>query len=164
MTAPFTIRRSTPADIPSMQEIFAYARRFMAESGNPGQWVNGYPDSERLFEDIRNGSSYVCLAEGRIVGTFVLQEGDDPTYETIYDGRWLNCAPYLTIHRIAGNGRAKGILHAALQFALQRCHNIRIDTHRDNLVMQNALRKEGFRYCGIIHCWSGDERMAFQLA
>lgn len=163
MTTPFIIRRSTPADIPSMQEIFAYARRFMAESGNPGQWVNGYPDSERLLEDIRNGSSYVCLTNDTIVGTFVLQEGDDPTYETIYDGRWLNDAPYLAIHRIAGNGRTKGILHAALQFAMQRCRNIRIDTHRDNRVMQNALRKEGFRYCGIIHCWSGDERLAYQL-
>ena len=41
--------------------------------------------------------------------------------------------------------------------------NIRIDTHRDNLVMQHLLADEGFSYCGVIHCWSGDERLAFQL-
>lgn len=49
-----------------------------------------------------------------------------------------------------------------MEFALQRYDNIRIDTHRDNLVMQRAVRKEGFRYCGIIYCWSGDDRLAYQ--
>lgn len=30
-----TIRKSTEQDMPRMQEIFAVARRFMAETGNP---------------------------------------------------------------------------------------------------------------------------------
>lgn len=163
MKSQLFIRRSIPADIPHMMDIFAHARRFMSHTGNPNQWVNGYPDRERLLNDIQSGSSYVCLMDDKIVGTFVMQEGADPTYSTIYEGQWLNDAPYVTIHRIAGNGEVKGLLHTALQFALQ-CHsNIRIDTHRDNTVMQNALRKEGFRYCGIIHCWNGDERLAYQL-
>lgn len=25
------------------------------------------------------------------------------------------------------------------------------------------IEKEGYKYCGIIHCWSGDERVAFQF-
>ncbi len=29
--------------------------------------------------------------------------------------------------------------------------------------MQNILiRKEGFAYCGIIRCWNGTERLAYQ--
>lgn len=34
-------------------------------------------------------------------------------------------------------------------------------TH-SNHVMQRAILKEGFRYCGIIYCWSGEERLAYQ--
>ena len=163
MTDNIQIRRSAVVDIPYILDIFAYARHFMATNGNPCQWVNGNPDKNFLLNDINMGSSYVCTVNDKIVGTFVLQEGKDPTYNVIHDGQWLNEEPYATIHRIAGNGETKGLLHAALQFALQTHSNIRIDTHRDNTVMQNALRKEGFIYCGIINCWNGGERMAYQL-
>ena len=32
------IRKSTEQDIERMMEIYAYARKFMAENGNPNQW------------------------------------------------------------------------------------------------------------------------------
>ena len=48
-------------------------------------------------------------------------------------------------------------------FALAQYDSIRIDTHKDNVVMRNALLHEGYRYCGIIHCWNGSERLAYQL-
>ena len=31
----------------------------------------------------------------------------------------------------------------------------------NGIVFKDA--KAGFEYCGIIHCWNGDERLAFQL-
>lgn len=40
--------------------------------------------------------------------------------------------------------------------------NIRIDTHRDNRIMQHNILKYGFSYCGIIYLLSGDERLAYQ--
>ncbi len=157
-----TIRPAILTDIPQMQEIFAAARQFMVTTNNPNQWMDGYPSDEFLRRDIESRDSYVCFENGDIVATFLLHGGDDPTYAEIYDGAWLNNEPYATIHRIAGNGKVHGVLHAAMEFALQRYNNIRIDTHRDNHVMQRALLKEGFRYCGIIYCWSGDERLAYQ--
>ncbi len=156
------VRKSTLEDVPRLLEIFAIARKFMAETGNPDQWSGDYPGEELLRNDVRSGDSYVCIKEGRVVGTFVLRGGNDPTYDIIYDGAWQNDFPYATIHRIASCGEAKGILHLAMRFALQRYHSIRIDTHRDNTVMRNAIRKEGFAYCGIIHCWNGSERLAYQ--
>ena len=48
-------------------------------------------------------------------------------------------------------------------FALAQYGSIRIDTHKDNSVMRNALLREGYRYCGIIRCWNGSERLAYQL-
>ncbi len=158
----FVIRHSSEADIPRLMEVFAIARRFMAETDNPNQWTEDYPSEELLRNDIESGDSYVCIMNDRIVGTFVLCGGNDPTYNTIYNGAWLNDLPYATIHRIASSGEVKGIMHHAMQFALQRYRSIRIDTHRDNKVMQSAIRKEGFTYCGIIHCWNGSERLAYQ--
>ncbi len=157
------IRNTTKDDIPHLQEIFAIARRFMAETGNPHQWTEDYPSEELLRNDIESGDSYVCINDDRIVGTFVLRGGNDPTYDAIYNGEWLNDLPYATIHRIASGGEIKGIMHLAMKFALKRHHTIRIDTHCDNMVMQNAIRKEGFIYCGIIHCWNGSERLAYQF-
>lgn len=158
-----SIRKSAPEDIPEMLEIFAAARRFMAGTGNPDQWSEDYPGEELLKSDIASGDSHVILSEGRIVATFVLRPGNDPTYDIIHDGNWPDDLPYATIHRIASRGERKGMLHAAMQYALERYSAIRIDTHRDNTVMRNAIAKEGFTYCGIIHCWNGTERLAYQF-
>lgn len=157
------IRKTTIADIPQLREIFDIARQFMANTGNPSQWVDGYPSDEQLTQDIENGDSYVVEKDEKVVATFVLRGGIDPTYNIIYEGKWLNDKPYATIHRIASTGEIKGIMHIAMQFTLQQYDNIRIDTHHDNMVMQHLIEKEGFKYCGIIHCWSGDERVAFQF-
>ena len=156
------IRHSETTDLPRMKEIFNIARQFMIESGNPNQWVDGYPDEEFLREDIEHGDSYVILADGQIVATFVLRAGKDPTYDVVYDGEWLNDEPYATIHRIAASGEVRGIMHAVMEYALERFDNIRIDTHKDNKKMQHLIMKEGFRYCGIIRCWSGAYRLAYQ--
>ena len=157
-----SIRRAKNEDIPALMEIFAKARRYMAETGNPNQWAENYPGEKLLREDIAHGDSYVCVKDGRTVATFVLRGGEDPTYREIFGGQWLNDGPYATIHRIASSGEAKGVLHLAMCFARKRYRNIRIDTHRDNSVMQRAIAKEGFTYCGIIHCWNGEERLAYQ--
>lgn len=159
-----SIRHTRVEDIPQLQALFSHARSFMLETGNPSQWTAAYPSEELLRKDIGSRDSYVVEDEKQtVIATFVLRGGVDPTYDVIYEGRWLNDAPYATIHRIASDGTRKGILHLAMQFAQLDYNNIRIDTHRDNQVMRNAIAKEGFVYCGIIHCWNGDERVAYQF-
>ena len=157
-----TIRKSKPEDLTRLMEIFAHARSFMVSTGNPGQWAEDYPGRELLLKDIGSSDSYVVQAGGAVVATFVLRAGDDPTYRVIYDGEWPDDGPYATIHRIASDGSRKGILHLVMKFALERFSSIRIDTHRDNRVMRAAILREGFRYCGIIRCWNGTERLAYQ--
>ncbi len=159
-----SIRHTRVEDIPRLQALFSHARSFMLETGNPSQWTAAYPSEELLRKDIGSRDSYVVEDEKQtVIATFVLRGGVDPTYDVIYEGRWLNDAPYATIHRIASDGTRKGILHLVMQFAQLDYNNIRIDTHRDNQVMRNAIAKEGFVYCGIIHCWNGDERVAYQF-
>ena len=106
------IRKSTPGDLDRMQEIYAHARRFMAEHGNPNQWgPTGWPPVDLLKRDIESGNSYVCVHEGRVVGTFYFVQGRDiePTYARIDHGAWRDDSPYGVVHRIASDGSARGV-------------------------------------------------------
>lgn len=158
-----TIRRSTPADLEGMLELYAQARRFMAENGNPDQWGDGYPPREMLEEDIRRGHSYVCCGEdGQLLATFYFAQEEEPTYQTIVDGSWLDDAPYGVVHRITARQGTKGVASYCLSWCVAQCGNLRIDTHRKNLPMQRALERNGFAYCGVIYVRDGSERIAFQ--
>ena len=157
------IRPSTHSDLPQLLQIYETARRFMQQTGNAGQWMDGYPKEELLISDIKQGHSYVCLNENNeIAGTFYYIVGEEPTYLNIYEGSWLNNDSYGVIHRIASSGKQKGIAETCINWCLEKCRNLRIDTHRDNKVMQNILQKLGFTYCGIIYLENGDERLAYQ--
>ncbi len=160
------IRNTQPEDLPEVMKVYEYARTFMAEHGNPNQWGRtNWPPEDLIREDIREGSSYVCTQDGEIVGTFFYIKGEDvePIYQKIEDGSWLDGSPYGVIHRIASNGKAKGVSHAVLEWAWKQCPHIRIDTHGDNIVMQNMLRKEGFSYRGTVYVHEdNDPRMAYE--
>ena len=159
----YTIRPSVPADLPQMQQIFADGREKMIATGNLKQWLPTYPSDEMLLGDMQQGFSYVVEHEGTIVGTFMLATGIEPTYINIYEGQWLDdIKPYATIHRIASRHGAHGVAKAVVEWCFSRIDNIRIDTHRDNKVMQHIVTSLGFAYCGIIYLEDGDERLAYQ--
>lgn len=155
------IRKANENDVEDMLRIFSYARKFMAANGNPNQWEETYPSRELLLEDISSGDSYIITDDdGKIHGTFLYRIGDDPTYHIIEDGKWLNEEMYGVIHRIAQDGQLSGMLEYVINFCLDRCKNIRIDTHHDNSVMLHLLEKFGFSRCGIIYCRDGSPRIA----
>ena len=156
------IRKTMAADIEAASEIYAEARRFMRQCGNPNQWSSTYPNEETVREDILSGNGYVCEDGGEVVGVFFFRVGNDPTYERIYDGKWLSDAPYAVIHRIAVKYQGRGIAGFIFRECFAMHPNLRIDTHRDNLPMQTSLKKNGFLPCGTIYLESGDPRIAFQ--
>ena len=160
------IRASEAEDLERMKEIYAAARRFMAEHGNPRQWgPTCWPPEELLRQDIREGNSYVCVEDSRVVGTFYFVQGPDiePTYRDIEDGAWRDDSPYGVVHRIASDGSVKGVGSFCIQWAFDRCGHLRIDTHGDNTVMQGLLQKLGFERRGIIHVREdSDPRIAYE--
>lgn len=160
-----TFRHATTSDLPVLQQIYHAARLRMIETGNPRQWTDGYPQPELLAEDINEGRSFVMLDDDNaIMAAFVLLAGPDPNYNQI-DGAWLNDEPYATIHRLASRSDCHGVFRECVRFCRNICPNLRIDTHRDNLIMQHLALKEGFRYCGIIRLvykTADAERLAYQ--
>lgn len=158
-----TIRLATLDDLDIMMDIVDEAKQTMRNSGNFRQWVNGYPQRELLADDIARQQCYLMLDNDRAVALFVLVAGPDPTYATIEGGNWLdNDRPYHVIHRIASRSDSRNVMRRLLQFAFSVDHNIRIDTHADNVIMQHIMEREGFSYCGIIYVADGTPRKAYQ--
>lgn len=158
----YQIRKSIYDDIDRMLEIYEDARAFMETSGNPNQWIGGYPERDLLIHDIENGNSYVCVDGSLIVGIFYYEEGEEPTYKEIYEGQWLDDKSYGVVHRIASARDTKGVGEFCLNWCYDQLQNVRIDTHRDNIPMQRLLTKLGYKICGIIYVEDGSERIAFQ--
>ena len=58
------IRKSVVGDLERIMEIYAHARAFMAEHGNPRQWgPTCWPPEALIRKDIEERNSYVCLDE-----------------------------------------------------------------------------------------------------
>ncbi|MBQ6361085.1 MAG: GNAT family N-acetyltransferase [Lachnospiraceae bacterium] len=161
------IRKAAEEDFERIMEIYAYARDFMARTGNPHQWgPTNWPPEALIHKDIREGCSYVCLNDKKeIVGTFFFTKGKDiePTYREIMDGTWLGSDVYGVVHRIAADGSEKGIGRYCINWAYEQCGHLRMDTHPDNRIMQNLLCSLGFVRCGIIHVVEdNDPRYAYE--
>lgn len=145
------IRKTTLQDVDTVLDVFAAAKRYMRANGNASQWGDEYPDRSIVTYDIACGSSYVMLENGEIVGTFALFLGEDESYRVIEDGAWHLDQPYGTIHRLASNGKARGVSRACFDFCTAQIGYLRADTHADNRPMQRLLEAYGFRRCGVIH-------------
>lgn len=156
------IRKATPEDLEQLLPLYENARTFMASHGNPSQWGTSYPPKSLVQSDIHSGCSFVCTDCNKIIAAFYYQYGPDSTYTKIRHGAWLNDRPYGVVHRIVSDGSVKGTGAFCLTWALKQCGNLKIDTHKDNFVMQNLLKKLGFSQCGIIISDDETERLAYQ--
>lgn len=153
------IRPATVADLPRLMEIYAAARRYMKETGNPTQWGDSYPAEELLRADIAASQLYVVEDKG-VCACFMLSAGPDATYAHI-EGSWGYDTSYGVLHRVASDGTARRIVRQCVDFAAARFPHLRIDTHEKNLPMQAALAREGFLYRGIIYTHDGTPRLAY---
>ena len=156
------IKKAEAKDLQKLNGIYEAARQYMRENGNPDQWGTNYPGEDILLNDMEKG---VLYTDEGFNFAFVLM-GEEEAYRDIYEGSWLNEEAYLTLHRVAGNGRGRGVFSKVFEFSIIKMReaglsNIRIDTHEKNLTMQKALARQGFVRCGLIRLREG-ERIAYQ--
>lgn len=158
-----TIRAAHKADLSEIMAVLEAAKGIMRASGNDGQWVNGYPSESVILSDIGAGYGYIVVEKGRIVGYFAYIPSPEPTYARIFEGAWIDdMRPYHVVHRIGSLPDVHGVFRAIMDWCFSQDPNIRIDTHRDNHIMQHCIQSYGFEYCGIIYLESGDPRLAYQ--
>ena len=157
------VREAKPSDMTEILQVMEAAKGIMRSSGNMHQWAEGYPSEAVITSDMEKHGGFVIEEAGRIVGYFAFLPSPEPTYSEIYDGEWLDdVKPYHVVHRIASYPDVHGIFCDIMDFSFSCDTNIRIDTHRDNRIMQHNIQKHGFTYCGIIFLANGDERLAYQ--
>ncbi len=162
------IRNAKLKDIPKIMEIYDIARKYMRANNNKNQWINGYPQKEIIEKDIEKASCYICYEnngkenEEEILAVFYFAIEEEPTYNKIYEGKWLNDEEYGVIHRLGVAKQKQGIAGFCMNWCAEKVKNIRVDTHRDNIPMQRLLKKLGYQYCGIIYINDGSERLGFQ--
>lgn len=157
------IRHATAADVDSIMRVLDAAKQVMRDAGNENQWINGYPTVEAVLSDIEQDGAIVVEDDGVVVAYFAFLPSPEPTYAKIYEGQWLDdTLPYHVVHRMGAVPTARGIFPSAMDYCFAHAPNIRVDTHRDNKIMQHLLTKHGFKYCGIIYLLNGDERLAYQ--
>ena len=158
-----TIRKAIASDMDAIMQVMDAAKKIMRQSGNMSQWGDGYPSEAGITADMEKDGGFVIVEDGGIVGYFAFLPSPEPTYDKIYEGQWIDDeTPYHVVHRIASLPSAHHIFSDIMDFCFLHDSNIRIDTHRDNTIMQHVIMKYGFTYCGIIYLLSGDERLAYQ--
>jgi len=156
-------------DVTKIEKLIKEAKLYLKEN-NVDQWQDGYPNSKIILNDINLKNGYILKDDKEIVAYFAIDLFEDPNYQEI-DGKWLNNGDYASLHRlcIANKYRGKGISDDIFTFVKgyvknHRIYNIKIDTHKDNLVMKKIIENQGFEYCGIITLKRDKSlRMAYQF-
>lgn len=155
-------------DIPQIMDIINDAQNYL-KNKDIDQWQNNYPNSETLKKDIINNNLYIIVEKSKIIAVSAIIFNDDPTYNYIEGGEWLSSDNYGAIHRAAvaeeykGQGIASEIFKHTFELAKKKgIESIRIDTHPDNFAMKQVIKKEKFKFCGIIYTELGGKRLAYE--
>lgn len=156
------IKKTEIEDLDVVMTTIDIARQLMRDNGNTTQWTNGYPARELMAESIESGHNFLIYNDNEVVATFDFIIDEDPNYLVIEDGNWLNDDSYGAVHRLASNGKAKGVAQFCFEWCFSQFPNIRVDTHEDNIPMQKVLTKLNYEKCGVIYVSDGTPRLAFQ--
>ena len=110
----YIVRDALPEDLVRIEEIYAYARAFMASHGNPNQWGKTNPPHAWLVDDIEKQLLHVIENETGIHGVFY--------FKTLLSSRTdyvLSYSALLSQYSVALiilNGAANMLLRFAVDF------------------------------------------------
>lgn len=161
-------RKASKKDIENIMDIIRQGQEYLKKQGVP-QWQNNYPNRETIESDIYNGYAYLVEDNLKLVGTVAVSFDGELTYDEIYQGQWLSHDDYCVVHRMAIHKESRGMGVAPFLMSCieslckeKNINSIKVDTHRNNIPMQQFLKKIDFQYCGIIYLADGDERLAYE--
>ena len=159
----YDCRKATLEDMDELMAIAKEASAYLRSCG-VDQWQDNFPNPEVFARDIAKDNCWLFTHEGKAVGVIVVYLEPEEDYKGI-EGQWLTEGEhYGVIHRVAvkdayrGRGLSGEMMQLAEDIILGRgCPSVRIDTHEDNLTMQNMLKKRGYSPCGVVWLHNGPE-------
>lgn len=166
------LKKANSTEIEEIMSVIKDGKEFLKQHGI-NQWQHGSPGWGDVENDIKQETSYVYELDGKIVGTAMLNTYD-ADYEK-YPTLWTKCNKYLVIHRLSikKEYRSQGVGHKFMNdiilFAKENSvEYIRIDTHKDNVIMRKYLSKNNFKELGKIklsmkNSLDDKERIAYEL-
>ena len=166
------LKKANSTEIEEIMSVIKDGKEFLKQQGI-NQWQHGLPGCSDVENDIKQETSYVYELDGKIVATAMLNtyDADYEKYLTI----WTKCNNYLVIHRLAVKKeyRSQGIGHKFMNdiilFAKENSvEYIRIDTHKDNVIIRKYLSKNNFKELDEIklsmkNSLDDKERIAYEL-
>ena len=166
------LRKANSTEIEEIMSVIEDGKEFLKQQGI-NQWQHGSPGCSDVENDIKQETSYVYELDGEIVGTAMLNayDADYEKYPTI----WTKCNNYLVIHRLSVKKecRSQGVSHKFMNdiilFAKENSvEYIRIDTHKDNVIIRKYLSKNNFKELdeiklSIKNSLDDKERIAYEL-
>lgn len=130
--------------------------KHLEENINYPRWINGdYPSRKSAGQAIKEGTQYVCMDNGKIIGAFVLNDDPQGAYEL---GEWsvkLDLGEFLIIHALATDfelyhrGTARKMVEFCIEETKRRGYSaLRLDVVPDNLPARKLYESMGFSFAG----------------
>lgn len=152
------IRLGTETDIDELERLYDSLNDHLSCTTNYPGWIKGvYPVRDTAVTGILEGSLYVALAQGVIVGSIVLRHEPEPAYRKT---RWmadLQDEEVLVIYTLAVHPSylSMGIGRELIVFAEQQARRsnvkaLRLDVYEDNLPAIQLYEKCGFQYVDAV--------------
>ncbi|MBP1580950.1 MAG: GNAT family N-acetyltransferase [Oscillospiraceae bacterium] len=162
-----SLRLAQPSERDQAMKMIRDGKAFMLQQ-KLEQWSEDYPSYLDIDQDMEQEKAYFLCVEDCPAAYLCIDFDGEAAYSTI-EGRWLTESKrYMVIHRLAidASYRGQGLGSAVFALAEDLCRekaigSIRVDTHKENQVMQHLIRKAGFAFCGLVY-YEGSPRDAFE--
>ena len=132
-----------------------------------GQWQGIEPSLKTIENDIK-GHHFFILFENELPLGGVAILNNEPAYNHLLEGSWLNDAPYCVLHRFFidpqfhGRKLSKVFLTLIENYVWQLgVNNIRLDTHERNLPMRGLMKSLDYQEVGRVILPHAGERLVY---
>lgn len=150
------IRKCEGSDIAAAGAFYDSVVRGLDDHINYPRWIYGvYPSESSVRAMTNQGSQYICISEGKIIGAFALNDKPQGCY---WKGQWqqkLDKGSYMVLHALAADPEIhrQGIGARIIRFCIDEAkargyRAIRADIVPDNYPAKALFEKNGFTFAG----------------
>lgn len=145
------VRRAWSHEVADVGRLYAALADDLKETGRPGPgWIKHvYPRTATAWEAFSRGELFVAVRAGRVVGTVILNDRQDPAYRGV---DWIYPADAaMVVHTLAVHPRAcgQGIAHRLLALAEEEARRRGLTVLRLDTFIENAPAIRLYEACGF---------------